>query len=390
MAESVLQNLSVLERPITGSVWSLELGDLDDDGVEELLTSGGPPGGPEPGLLDDAAIDLYKVDSEGQLKLWLKVPYERTLDDLKVGDLDGDGMPEIVQVGNHRRIVVYERATSAGGIVDFVQSWESEELGAFTQGLAVADISPSPGDEIVAGTITIRGTEPASGRLVAYEVNRDAEGVLRLLRVLDAPAQPALIHGLSVGDLTGDGQPEIVLNGRIVYWIDPSTQPWGIARVDTVSLAGGQVNPGDLFLERGPAAIVPSLPVGALSIEGQSRWVLTALPVEWRRLPSANQTGLQGRVCVEIENVWSESEAVQLQLTCSSPGVSIAKSEIVVPALPSSASYTSEDAFEIALAGGHSEGALDFVVHRMQEGESSIRYHFRIPIPDPDDLPPTG
>jgi hypothetical protein len=166
--------------------WSLAAGDIDGDGIVELISVRFP-------TFPNPQLQLVAFEHTGELK-WVSDPAPATPGALYwqigVADLDQDGQPEIFAGAN---------VFNADGTLRWAGT---EGVGSPVNGLAnAADLLPeNPGMELLAG----RTVYDAWGGVVW---NR-----------------PDLPDGLTaVGDLNGDGQPEIVLTdywGNDVYLLD--------------------------------------------------------------------------------------------------------------------------------------------------------------------------
>ncbi len=105
-------------NPHEGSIW---LGDLEGDGRREILMVGGtsnnmPPGMVVGGTRDDQCV-LYRLDTTGRPAWMRELGRGNFGAHLKVADLDGDGVPEIVtgDVPNNPGDVATVRLWGGGG-----------------------------------------------------------------------------------------------------------------------------------------------------------------------------------------------------------------------------------------------------------------------------------
>lgn len=165
------------------------MGDVDGDGVDEIVTAPGPGGGPQ--------VRVFEQDGTARSQFFAFETSSRTGVTVTVADVDGNGTDEIVvgeDAGGSGRVRVFDLRGTA--------SDEFRPFGETRAGVRVAgaDVDGNGTDEI------------ASSRGAGYgpEVRvTDREGTAR--GAFDAYA-PTYDRGtyVSAGDLDGDGADEIV------------------------------------------------------------------------------------------------------------------------------------------------------------------------------------
>jgi hypothetical protein len=182
-----------------------------------------------------------------------------------VGDIDGDGKPEIV-IGGVGALLWYRPTTFEKGLV---------ARGHFHVGLALADVDGDGIQEIVAGRETGPGTEQWA--IYWFKAGKDLDHP-GLEHVID-PHTSGGPHDLLFADLDGDGKLELVANamysstpGLYIYKPGPDpAQPWKKQRVQAGlpvegTAAGDLEGKGRIDLISGPYWFSPPA-AGAFSGE---------------------------------------------------------------------------------------------------------------------------
>lgn len=180
-----------------------QIGDLDGDGLGDVLG------------IDDTTLHWYRAPSfSRQTLLDLETgahgwPLFRA-DDLRLADMDGDGDPDAVtrigDIGNVNGTVVWLENPRTDGDVD--AEWTLHPLGAaqYVKDIVVADFD---GD----GAADVAAREHTETHLWL----NDGDGFWSE-RVLPHHSN----EGLDAGDLDGDGDPDLVLNG---FWLETPAAP---------------------------------------------------------------------------------------------------------------------------------------------------------------------
>src|SRR6266702_3281749 len=201
----------------TATRQQVEVGDVTGDGRPDIVTRD---------RNWTLYVDAQTADGAFVQQSQLEVPtgYMRGVNSIAVGDVTGDGRDDIVAAvdGNipGSRLQVYE-PTATGGLADPV-TYAAYNI---PEPLALADLN---GDGLLDvtlvhggwGTFTVLLQRP-DGRLGAHHG-------------YDLPGYPTHLDfsGLAVGDVTGDGRPDVVtadyINGLVVV---PRTCPAGLGRL---------------------------------------------------------------------------------------------------------------------------------------------------------------
>ncbi|MCE9578845.1 MAG: VCBS repeat-containing protein [Deltaproteobacteria bacterium] len=196
------------------------LADVDGDGRVELIVSSS--------FRDDAArIEIHDLDpatgdpiATPRLVIDQYDGHPAFYASLLVGDLDGDGAPELIvgwkakQDENRASLLAY-RIRGASAEVAYVLSHEDQDLdlGYFEKMMAIADLDGDGRPELVVSTRGDGLSEgiPSAhlGHVFRYFVSPDGE--VRRELVLDFDQDLAESAWLAVGDADGDGRPDLVL-----------------------------------------------------------------------------------------------------------------------------------------------------------------------------------
>jgi hypothetical protein len=178
---------------------AITTGDLDGDGRQDILITS-----------ESHAVSLYRnTSTAGSISFAprMEIPIRTAVSEIKVGDLDGDGKPDVAMltidldsINGLRSLVSILRNNSSSGVISF-ETQKDISLGFFTNGLCIANLDNDSKPEIVI-------TSFASNRLLLLK-NTSTAGQISF------GAGPLLETGttpmsLAIGDLDMDGKQDLV------------------------------------------------------------------------------------------------------------------------------------------------------------------------------------
>jgi hypothetical protein len=168
---------------------SVETQDLGADGSVQLVVGAS--------VDDTHDISFTVLDGKGFSPLWTG-PEIPGFVDHRVGDVDGDGRPELVFLGS--TLQIYDGTT-------FQRDWESPPLASPGFALEAANLDSDLAQEVAVATL-----DPAANQveILAFD------GAGRSLLWTSAPIQnESLVTIMHAGDLDADSVPELVLEGVV-------------------------------------------------------------------------------------------------------------------------------------------------------------------------------
>jgi hypothetical protein len=205
---------------LSGSGEEAQIADVDGDGRPELIVSNGFRDGEakvqihdfDPRTGDPIARPRVVLDGyDGRGAFYAS---------LTVGDLDGDGRPELIvawkgdQDVNRTTLLAYH-VSGTGAQVAYELAYEDPELDLayFEKMMAIADIDGDGRAELYISTRGDGSTEDIEsrhlGHVYMYQLTRGGE--VRRGQIIDFDERLVQSSWLAVGDADGDGKPELVL-----------------------------------------------------------------------------------------------------------------------------------------------------------------------------------
>lgn len=186
--------------------------DLDGDGQDEIITVGGRfP------WRKGSVITVWKSDGSGVYPGWPQVTEQYVWPTISVGDVDGDGKGEIVALDSSRgpgKVYVWNHEGT------LVSGWPKDIEWLRHNVATLADLDNDGKDEIIFESAVLTGEDAMGHGCKVDEYNFDVDLKIFVFRGdgSDFPGWPQTIDGHcgspywpAVGDITGDGIPEIVV-----------------------------------------------------------------------------------------------------------------------------------------------------------------------------------
>jgi len=185
---------------ISVSIFGLDVGDADNDGLNEVILA----------MFEIGAPIIWKKEGETwSSKTAELIPPEYWNPDLsyfflgidvtKVRDADNDGLNEIIAGGNNNRLMIWKYNEASG---NYETVFISEDLLGNTPGVGAGDIDGDGENEVVAATSSL------SDNNFLYVFKYVGEGIGYL--IVNSILCDGSSIGLSVKDLDQDGKAEIV------------------------------------------------------------------------------------------------------------------------------------------------------------------------------------
>ncbi|OQP59404.1 hypothetical protein A3860_37745 [Niastella vici] len=185
----------------TGTGTGTVIADLDGDGKPELIA-------PNYGNL---SVSVYRNTSvPGTISFAAKTEYATggTAGDIAVGDLDGDGKPDLaVANGFNYSTIAILKNTCTKGAISFAPKVEYT-TGQNSSNVRIADLD---GDD-KADVIAVYGTS------IGIFKNISAAGSISLAARADYPVSGLLLHDINIGDADGDGLPDLLIGKEFVNY----------------------------------------------------------------------------------------------------------------------------------------------------------------------------
>ncbi len=301
-----------------GAPTDVALADIDGDGKPDVLVANGA------GVAFTVLRNLSAVAGDlGSTAFAAGLPFGAASGPLRlaVGDLDGDGKPDVVVNGSHLSSLLVFVNLSEPGAVAFAPPMYLPKDPTPPSGLpvdvTVADLDRDGRPEIVATS--------GSGRLLLLYRNLSSPGEFVVAGRLEIAAGTPATR-VAVGDLDGDGLPDLVVHGR--------------------GMAGGPSSLSVLRNQSGPAGLAFGVPASFPAGRGLAGLAVADLDQD-SKLDVLAADADSGEVVV-----WRNT-AVAGQLTADAPAPSLA-APIAFPAAGHAANLT--------VAAGLGSGRPDVLV----------------------------
>ncbi len=179
----------------TGSgAYLVTSGDLDGDGKPDLA------------VLNSIArtVSLFRnTGSSGKISFAAKFDFTtvKTLDNVSIGDLDGDGKPDLIILSANSNTLCIHRNTGSKGIFSFAASVDyPTDSYPFCTSIGDLDGDGKP-DLAIANTIS---------KTVSVFRNTGTSGIISFDTKVDFAAETQ-VRSVSIGDLDGDGKPDLAV-----------------------------------------------------------------------------------------------------------------------------------------------------------------------------------
>lgn len=127
--------------------------------------------------------------------------------DLAEGDLDGDGKTDLITPNNGNGNISVFRNVSTPGVITFLTSIEYP-TGIYPQRLAIGDLDGDGKPEIA-----LSSNENFNSQVAVFK-NNCSVGVINFMHRVNYTTAPGLGE-LAIGDVDGDGKPDIMMNAHI-------------------------------------------------------------------------------------------------------------------------------------------------------------------------------
>lgn len=201
-----------LWKPFSASLDSIDVGDADNDGQNEIVVDSGQI----PWILDGTlsgwtffTAEAVPLDEYGDADVV-------NLTHVRVRDVDGDGLNEIISAGTNERLMVWEcQLDGSGNPVGYYFADAGPDLiGNMAYGLDCGDIN---GDAAIGGAdetvIAVWSIKSGRTRLPSRVVTLSYDGDARMY-VIENTYDSDLVRPLDlrVADLNQDGRAEVLLN----------------------------------------------------------------------------------------------------------------------------------------------------------------------------------
>ncbi|PWV45805.1 IPT/TIG domain-containing protein [Chitinophaga sp. S165] len=250
-AANVSMSLNISENIYTGFAGGMASGDVDGDGKPDLVVS-------YPSIY---SVNIYRNTSSGIGSLSFATTDinlssgDDAPGEVALGDLDGDGLPELIVGSGNTSLRVYKNTSTPG-----TPSWvfvAGFNAGTSPINVAVADIDGDGLKDIMSGNTNSNTVSVLRNTSAAGVISFDAS---RRFTVVNKPER------IAAGDLNGDNTPDIVVSSAsegAVTVLKNTSVPGNISFNERLDITGisnaGCVSIGDLTGEGLPDLVIANI-----------------------------------------------------------------------------------------------------------------------------------
>ena len=189
--------------PPFAGVWygAVALADLNQDGRPEVLVTGQDS-------TDQPIARLYRNDGQGQFTALMGTPFAGLrFSDLAIGDVNGDGFPDVLLTGQDSLPAPLTRLYLNDGTASFVEASGTPFPGVYEGAVALADVN---GDGHL--DVFLTGTQSLFGEGIAKLYLNDGTG--QFTEQAGLPFTGLWRSDMAFADLDDDGHPDILMAGQ--------------------------------------------------------------------------------------------------------------------------------------------------------------------------------
>ena len=181
---------------------SVAIGDLDGDGKPDLAVAND---------VSNTVSVFRNTSTSGNISFAAKLDFATGLRPYSVviGDLDGDGNPDLATANNASNTVTLLRNTSTGGNISFASKLDFA-TGNSPYSVAMGDLDGDGKPDIA--------TANAVSNTVAVLKNTSSSGIISFAAKVDYVAGIAP-QGIAIGDLDGDDKPDFVVANYVSHTV---------------------------------------------------------------------------------------------------------------------------------------------------------------------------
>ncbi len=239
------------------SPWSVCIGDIDGDGKPDIaVTNGG----------DNTVSVLLNTSTVGTINFASKLDFNTGSNpsfSVSIGDLDGDGKPDLAVVNNGDNTVSVLRNTSTLGSISFAAKADFT-IGSDGRSVTIGDIDGDGKPDLA--------TANAGSNNVSVLLNTSTTGSISFATKADFTTATGCVS-ISIGDLDGDGKPDLATanyNGSNVSVLRNTSTSGSIsfdAKVDFTSGSGATaIRMGDIDGDGKPDLAVSNYDASTVSV----------------------------------------------------------------------------------------------------------------------------